>query len=167
MRSSTQQTSKKKPGMYIPLFGGCIVVMLLVALIAIGIRTGAEPDLNTRDAVAAAELTELNSAIAAFDTIGYPNADILGDILPKLELHFHAASVLDELLIEQYGEEYRLIDAEIYRYIMLTMDEIKTAATQGNSTSLGIENMSVYMLLLRDQLALRFDAQGAILPLNG
>ena len=151
---------------YSPLFLVCIVVMLLVALLGSYLHGQTPAHTATLNAIATAEYVELDSALSTFDTIGYPNADLMGNIMPTLHLRFHAASVLDELLVSQYGEQYRLIDPEVYRYINLTMQEIETAASQGSSTSLGIENMTVYMMLLRDSLNTRFDLNGAVLPLQ-
>ena len=85
--------------MYILLFGGCICVMLLVALIASAIRSGESAESASLNALAAEERTELEAALAVFDTIGYPNADIAGEILPAMRLHFHTATTLDSLIV--------------------------------------------------------------------
>ena len=166
MRPFAFLRQKKTVRMYIPFFGGCIIVLLLIALLGSALNTGGSGSTATRDSIAAAEYTELSSAIACFDTVGYPNADLMGDILPTLELHLHAASILDTLLVGEYGEAYRLLDAEVYRYIQLTMDEISNAAAQGLSTELGVENLSVYMLILKNNLSTRFDESGSVLPLG-
>lgn len=150
----------------IKFFTILIACMLLVAVFASVVRANYTEQVKTRNAIAAAELAELESALEAFDTIGYPNADLPGVILPSLRLHFHSACVLEELIVSHYGEEYGLIDAEVLRYIELTLDEISTASAQGNSTDLGVENLGVYMLILRNNLDARFDADGGLLPLN-
>ena len=156
----------KRSGLYILLFGGCICVMLLVALIASAIRSGESADTATLNAIAAEERSELEAALAVFDTIGYPNADIAGEILPAMRLHLHTATTLDSLIIANYGAEYSLLDEDVLRYINLTLDELEAAATQGHSTELGVENLGVYMLILRNDLDTRFDEQGAVLPAN-
>lgn len=155
---------RKSVRMYIPFFGGCIIVLLAVALLGSMLGRGSAAPLATRDAIAGAEREELSSAIAVFETIGYPNADLTGDIMPKIELHLHAAEILDALLASEYGEDARLLDSELYRYIQLCMTEINTAAAQGDSTELGVENLGVYMLILKNDLAVRFDENGALLP---
>jgi len=166
MRMSSQKKPSKTIKPYIRFLLLLLTVILLAGAVWAGIRFAVSScaDENTRNAIASAEYAQLSSALETFDTIGYPNADIAGQILPELRLRFHAATVLDELLAHQYGERYALIDAEIYRYITLTMEEIDSAVAQGASTDLGVENLRVYMLLLQDQLAQRFDADGAVLP---
>ncbi len=144
---------------------GVIIGMLLTAVCMNLFNRGASPDVETRNTIASAEQRELQSALACFDTVGYPNADLLGDIMPTLEVHLHAASALDEILVESCGAEYGLIDPEVYRYVQLSMSEILSAAEQGMSTDLGVENLRVYMLILKNNLAVRFDAEGAVLPL--
>ena len=166
MRTISRIKQNKRAGMYILLFGGCICVMLLVALIASAIRSGERAESASLNALAAEERTELEAALAVFDTIGYPNADIAGEILPAMRLHFHTATTLDSLIVSCYGAEYSLLDEDVLRYINLTLDELETAAQQGNSTELGVENLGVYMLILRNDLGARFDEQGAILPLE-
>jgi len=166
MRTSTQKNPRKYIKPYIRFLLYLLAAILLAGAFWVCVRSAVNgcADANTRNAIASAEYAELSSALDTFDTIGYPNADIAGEILPELKLRFHAATVLDKLLVHQYGERYALIDPEIYRYITLTMEEIETAVEQGSSTDLGVENLSVYMLLLQDQLAQRFDANGAVLP---
>ena len=164
MRIFTQVRQQKHAKMYILLFGGCIFVMLLVAVIASAIRSG-ESELETvRNSIAAQEKAELEAALEIFDTIGYPNADLAGDILPSLRLHFHTATAFDQLLTNTFGEEYALIDGDVLRYINLTLDELETAVSQGSSTDLGTENLGVYMLILRNDLPLRFDGEGTLMP---
>ena len=164
MRIFTGIRQKKTAKMYILLFGGCIFAMLLVALIAAAIRSGESEGEAIRNTIAMQEKIELEDALAAFDTIGYPNADLPGDILPALRLHFYTATTLDQLLVSSFGEEYALIDADVLRYINLTLEELESAVRQGNSTDLGVENLGVYMLILRNDLALRFSSEGVLLP---
>lgn len=166
MRLFIAQRGRKKAAKYIAIFCICIALILLSVFIVRHYRTANFGSDATRNAIALAEYDELNAALSVFDTIGYPNADLLGNILPTLHLHFHSAEVLDELLVSQYGEEYRLLDTEVYRYINLTMQEIESAATQGESTALGVENMTVYMMILRENLSNRFDLNGNVQPLG-
>ena len=165
MRPFNAQRNRKKAAKYVTYFCVCIVLILLGTIIGRHFLTANSGTEATRNAIALAEQTELNSALSVFDTIGYPNADLLGNVLPTLRLHFHSAAVLDELLVSQYGEEYRLFDPEVYRYINLTIQDIESAATQGDSTALGVENMTVYMMILRENLSNRFDSNGNIQPM--
>lgn len=166
MRLFTSRPVRKPAKPYIPFLLGCIAFLLLAAAMFTFAGTifkgGADED--TRNAIAAAEYTELSLALDAFDTIGYPNADVEGDVLPRLKLHLHAANVLDALLINEYGAKYSMIDAEVYRYITLTLEEIDAAFAQNTSPDAGIENLRVYMLLLQNQLSGRINEQGQLLP---
>lgn len=154
--------------MYIPCIAGCILVLLLISLITVASRSGGRTRAiaDARNSVAAAEYTELRAALGSFDTVGYPNADLMGDIMPTLRTSFHAANILEGILAGEYGTAYSLLDAEVYRYIQLTMDEIDNAFAQGQSTAQGVENLRVYMLLLKENLEGRFDANGALLPMG-
>jgi len=154
--------------MYIPFIAACIALVLIVALIVASVQNAGRSGAidSVRDSLGAAEYTELSAALASFDTVGYPNADLMGDIMPTLALRFHCAERLDAVLTGEYGEKYSLLDAEVYRYIQLTMSEIESAFAQGLSTSQGVENLGVYMLLLRQNLTGRFDANGNLLPIS-
>lgn len=144
----------------------CLAGMLLAGAIFAGVNgfSTHTADSDTLSAIASAENAEWTGAFDAFDTIGYPNADIHGDILPRIQLHFYSAETLDQLLSQQYGAQYSLIDPEIYRYVTLTIEEIEAAAQQGTSIEPMIENLRVYMLMMQEGLAQRFDANGNILP---
>ncbi len=166
MRLSKVLERKVSTRMYIPFIIACIALVLVVALIVAATQNAGRSGTidSARNSLGAAEYTELAAALASFDTVGYPNADLMGDIMPTLRLHFHCAERLDSVLTGEFGEKYSLLDAEVYRYIQLTMSEIENAFAQGLSTSQGVENMGVYMLMLRQNLTGRFDAGGNLLP---
>ncbi len=166
MRISHVLERRVSTRMYIPFIALCIVLALLIALIiAMANGAGRSGTIDSvRNSLGAAEYSELSAALAAFDTVGYPNADLMGDIMPSLKLRFHCAERLDAVLSGEFGASYSLLDAELYRYIQLTMGEIESAFAQGQSTSQGVENLGVYMLMLRQNLTGRFDANGSLLP---
>ena len=168
MRLSRALERKVSTRMYIPFIALCITLVLVVALIAASIANAGRSGTidSTRNSLGAAEYTELSAALASFDTVGYPNADLMGDIMPTLKLRFHCAERLDAVLTGGFGEKYTLLDPEVYRYIQLTLSEIESSFAQGQSTSQGVENMGVYMMMLRQNLTGRFDANGNLLPIQ-
>lgn len=152
-----------------PMYRGILLGAVLGVLLFLAGKWVFSPvpsaEIATRNAIASAEQQELLTAVSCFERIGYPNADLAGDILPTLEKHLHAASTLDAVLCGTCGTQYSLLDGEVLRYVTLTMAELHTAVKQGTSTDAGIENLSVYMLMLKNSLGERFDAKGAVLAL--
>lgn len=168
MRSDIKSVLSRKQTVPVGIMIGtcCIIVLLAVMLIITSMRPAAmnvTPDA-ARDSLARLEYDQLNLAMASYDTIGYPNADITGDILPTIDKYLNCAYEADKLLIADYGAEYSLFDDEIYRYMLQSMQEIKSACEQGISPTQGIENLGVYVLEMRALLPTRFDQNGSVLP---
>lgn len=159
---------RKSTSMHTYLFYGvcALVLILLIAVILLGIgRSQKSSSLDsTRDALANAEREQLEAMFAQHDTIGYPNADPLGDVLPSMNLYFHTAVTLDGLLAEEYGLEYKLLNDDVTRFVELTMQELVNALTQGQDPSQSYENLGTYVIMLRDSLTTRFLPGGELIP---
>ena len=159
---------RKSTTMHTYLFYGlCAVVLALliaVILLAVGKTQKSSSLDSTRDALANTEREQLEEMFARHETIGYPNADPLGDVLPSMNLYFHTAVTLDSLLAEEYGSEYKLLNDDVTRFVELTMQELVTALTQGQDASQSYENLGTYIIMLRDSLTTRFLPGGELIP---
>ncbi len=159
--------SKKMP-VYIPVCLFLVIVVLAVLLLRSGMESSTKSDDSkaVRDSIAATEYTQLLNAMSKYDTIGYPNSDITGDVLPTIEKYLNCANELDKLITANYGTSYSIFDEKTYDYMLQAVQEIDAAVKQGTSTTLGIENLGVYVLQLRASLPSRFASDGSLLPFD-
>lgn len=144
---------------------GGFVLILLAMLILNGFRVSAQNRLTqSREAMAASVQNDVNQAFGVYGSINRKNADLEGDILPKLRLYMYSAYSMDKVLTETYGEQYALLSKELYEQFLTAMDEYDRLLSIGQSTDSAKELLVAAMSNVETTLDGRFTEEGVVLP---
>ena len=163
----TKRRNYKHPGEKYLILGvaGMFALMLIMMLSASSGRNRLEAQLDeTREIMAASIQSDMNEVLRASENIDRKNADLAGEVLPTMRLYMYAANEMNDALIETFGDEYSMIDPELYASFESIMGEFDQLLAAGQSTDSAKEKMTACMAGFRTDLTHRFTADGSLLP---
>jgi hypothetical protein len=99
-----------------------------------------------------------------FDQVTIPGVDIQDGILPSMKNYYLAAQTLNTVLVNAYGERYQVLTPEAIAAIDSAFEEYRTAFRTGKTTESALASMQVCISQVREILATRYNAQGALQP---
>lgn len=163
----TKKRNYQHPGEKYFLYGiaGMFVLLLVLMLSAFSGKERLDDQLTeTCEMMAASIQSDLSKAIDSYETIGRTSADLGTEILPEIERHMYAASSMNRVLTEIFGEEYSMIDDAQYESFQGILTEFEQLLTTGQSTESAQEHLTDCMKALQTSLSNRFTASGDLLP---
>ena len=120
---------------------------------------------RTRDLLAAAIQDDMNQVLSCYDTMSRKsNTAILENVLPAMQQHMYTASILNDVLVESFGEKYSVLSADLYQNFEAVVTEYAKRIAQGQSTADAAQSMSVCMTDLENTLRMRFGEDGLLMP---
>ncbi len=118
----------------------------------------------TREQLAVRIQNNLNQALTSFDEMGRKNIDGQRQLLPEVKRYLYTADLLNDMLRDGYGDNYSLMDENLYALMESAMAEYERLLTQGQSAAEVHESLSAYMEQISSVLNTRFGVNGMILP---
>ena len=119
---------------------------------------------GTRDQLAVRIQDNLNQALSGFDEMSRRSTDAQRELLPEVKRYLYAADLLNDMLRDIYGENYSLMDENLYGLMESTMDEYAQLLSQGQSATEAHDSLSAYMDQISGVLSTRFGVNGMVLP---
>ncbi len=163
----TRKRSYQHPGEKYLFYGiaGVFTLMLVMLVVAFSGRSRMnEQLLETREMMASSIQSDMSRALDSYGGINRKSADLQGDILPTMRQHMYAANSMNKVLTETYGEEYSMIDKELYDSFQAIMEEFDKRLSAGQSTESAKEQLIACMNGMTAELGNRFGADGLLLP---
>lgn len=95
-----------------------------------------------------------------------PGANVQDDILPRMQKYYTAAQTLDDAMAGCFGETYRVLTSTVKSSLNDAFDAYSGAYRMGKSTATAESSMNACMNSLESLLLTRFNAQGAVIPVE-
>lgn len=144
---------------------GAFALLLILTLVGFTGQSRLRARLaETQDILAAAIQSDLNDALDSYAGIDRKSANLSGDILPTMRRHMYSAYEMDKILVETFGAEYSMLDAERYASFEAIMNRFDQLIAAGQSPDPAKETLAACMNDLKNSLAGRFTAEGNLLP---
>lgn len=144
---------------------GVFVLLTVLMLTAFSGKSSLKLQLDeAREMMAASISTDMRQALGSYENIDRKSADLQNDILPTMQQHMHSAYTMNRVLTETFGEEYSMIDAELYESFESIMKHFDNLLAAGQSTDPAKEELVACMDGMKTALNNRFNDEGGLLP---
>lgn len=163
----TKKRSYQNPGERYFLYGlaGIFVLLTVLMLSAFSGKGSLQTQLDeAREMMAASIQSDVQQALSSYESIGRKSADLQNDVLPALRRHMHSAYAMNRVLTETFGEEYSMIDDDLYENFENSMQQFDSLLSAGQSTDPAKEILTACMDGMKIALNNRFTDDGNLLP---
>lgn len=149
-----------------PLYAALIAlaVALVVLTVMIVQKTRLEEQLRrNRLELADQAQTEVSIAMNAYNRIHLSGADLEGNLIPAMDEHLYAADRLSTILALSHGEQYGVMDHQLYLQIDQVLSEVTKHLTGGTSTTTTLEQLGTLIDKLQSEMEARY-GETTLLP---
>jgi len=134
-----------------------IVAVIVITCISINIRVNMQGEYNAvRTRMSESLYSNLNMLTQTFDMTSVPNADVKNSIIPQMKNYFIAATTINELMSNAYGQRYQLLTDSDISALRTAFNSYDAAFRSDAPTDLAQADMQTCMDRVRSLLSSRF-----------